>query len=229
MNIKLEKEYLERVSKIAQNKELQAIEYELCKKNPYHWLVNWVFTVDNHDRNQPIKRFPNKEYVKRLVEIWLHEPLLLVPKSRQMMISWLYCALYLWDTQFSPGRLTFFQSKKEENANDLVLRAKFIYDKQPGFLKKYRVNPSNIGKHIYCKMEFPEIQSTIRGIPQGGDQIRMYTASGILADEMAFQGEAEAAYTAAKPTIDGGGRFTGVSTAEPGFFCDMVFDVVEVD
>ena len=102
--------------------------------------------------------------------------------------------------------------------------------KLDGFtLKKFRVNPSNLGKHIYCKLEFPDISSMIKGIPEGGDQIRMHTSSGIFSDEMGFQPEAEAAYTAAKPTIDGGGRFTGVSTAEPGFFADMVDDLVEVE
>ncbi len=43
-------------------------------------------------------------------------------------------------------------------------------------------------------------------------------------DETAFQEEAEDAYTAAIPTIEGGGKYTMVSTAHPGFFEAMVFD-----
>jgi len=212
-----------------ESKELQEVEYQLCKKDPWYWLTTWAYTLDSHDREDPIKKFPDTGYLKHLTEVWLDEKLLLVPKSRQMMVSWLFCALYLWDTQFYPGRLNFFQSKKEEDADSLVKRAKFIYDKQPAFLKKYKVNPSNLGKHTYCKFELPEISSMIKGIPEGGHQIRMHTSSGIFSDEMGFQPEAEDAYTAAKPTIDGGGRFTGVSTAEPGFFADMVDDIVEVE
>ena len=44
------------------------------------------------------------------------------------------------------------------------------------------------------------------------------TIYGIFSDEMAFQADAEDAYTGALPTIKGGGRFTGVSSANPGFF-----------
>ena len=155
-----------------------------------------------------------------------------------MMMSWFFTTAYLWDTQFHHGRLTFFQSKREEDADDLVRRAKFVYDHEPSFLKRYKLvgrfydlnaNPQHGGQHTYGKLAFPEINSEIRGIAQGGDIIRMHTASGILSDEMAFQPEAMAAYTAAKPTISSMGRFTGVSTAEDNtFFESMCFDNVEI-
>lgn len=228
-------EYLQKVSK---SKELQDIEWWNCYNDPYYFLTNWAFTLDVHDREQSIKPFPDKTYIKVLVDIWLKHKLLLVPKSRQMMMSWLFTTLYLWDTQFYHGKLTFFQSKKADDADDLVKRAKFVWDHEPNFLKRYylegkfhnlNVNPQHNGQHTQNKMTFPEINSEIRGIPEGGDVIRMHTASGILADEMAFQPEAKSAYTAAKPTISSKGRFTGVSTAEDGtFFEDMVMDQIEV-
>jgi len=53
----------------------------------------------------------------------------------------------------------------------------------------------------------------------------MHTASGIFADEMAFQEQAEDAFTAARPTFLGGGRFTGVSTPNfRNFWYRMVYD-----
>ncbi len=230
---------VDHLMKIKESQDLQDLEYGLCKKSPYHWLTHWARTLDSHDNENPIKTFPDKEYLKVIVKIWLENKLLLVPKSRQMMISWVICALYLWDTQFHTAKLTFFQSKREEDADDLVRRAKFIYDHQPAFLKRYfdgskwinvRANPQvPQGRHVFCKLSFPDIHSEIRGIPQGGDIIRMQTCSGIFADEMAFQPEAKDAYTAAKPTLSAQGRFTGVSTAEDNsFFEDMVFDKVEV-
>ena len=136
-----------------------------------------------------------------------------------MMITWLIVALYLHDAQFNQGRYIFFQSKKEKDANALIERAKFIYNHQPYFLKQ----PV---KSIYCEIHFPEINSKIVGIPQGGDQIRMHTASGIFMDEAAFMYQAEEAFTAAKPSIDGGGRITMVSSANPGFFEALVNDKV---
>ena len=243
--------YLEKIEKIQASEALQNIEYEKCRRDPWYWMENWVFTLDSHDTNNPIKKFPCADYLKVLTYIWAGPSiypeyetalkellsknemdeiflnwsnLMAVPKSRQMKVSWWACAVYLWNAQFCPGANIFFQSKKEEDADNLIKRSKFMYDHQPFFLKRYQVNPGNRGEHTYCKLEFPEINSSIKGIPEGGDQIRMHTATGIFADEMAFQPSAEDAFTAAKPTIDGGGRFTAVSTANPGFFHLIVDD-----
>jgi hypothetical protein len=226
------------LQKLKESPELQDLEWWKCHDDPYHWLTHWAMTLDVHDRDNPVKVFPEKEYIKIIVATWLKENRLLIPKTRQMMMSWLFTSLYLWDTQFHRGRLTFFQSKKLEDADDLVKRAKFVLDHEPKFLKRFPdgktwhelvYNPQNQGKHIEGKLQFPGIYSEIRGIPEGGEIIRMHTASGILEDEMAYQPEARKAYTAAKPTISSQGRFTGVSTAEDStFFEAMVFDLVEV-
>lgn len=198
---------------------LQAVELEKCRRAPWHWLTNYVWTLDSHDRKTPLRRFPNREYLKELVRIWQEEKLLLIPKSRQMMITWLMVALHLHDAQFYAGRCIFFQSKKEEDAAALIERAKFIYDHQPAWMKEPAQKKS-------CEIFFPEKNSRIKGIPQGADQIRSYTASGIFIDEAAFQPGAREAFTAAKPSIDGGGRITMVSSANPGFFETLVNDKV---
>lgn len=228
---------LEYIKKLQENPKLQDLEWGQCASDPYHFLTHWAYTLDVHDPNNSIKTFPEKEYIKILIDLWLKDNLLLVPKTRQMMISWIFTSLYLWDTQFHKGRLTFFQSKKADDADDLVQRAKFVWDHEPKFLRRYYsdgqlktlvCNPQHNGQAVYCKMNFPDINSEIRGIPEGGDVIRMHTASGILSDEMAFQPEAQAAYTAARPTISSKGRFTGVSTAEDNtFFQSLVFDQLE--
>lgn len=229
---------VEELKRIKENQSLQDLEWYECKDDPYYFLTNWAYTLDAHDDENPMKPFPEKDYIKFLVEKWLDYPLLLVPKSRQMMVSWIFTGLYLWDTQFHFGRLTFFQSKKADDANDLVKRAKTIWDNEPSFLKRYRedgvwkgltCNPQNQGNHVYNMMTFPEIKSEIRGIPEGGDVIRMQTASGILEDEMAFQPEAKNAFTAAKPTLSAKGKFTGVSTPEDNtFFESAVFDLFDM-
>ena len=185
--------------------------------HPWHWIREMAWTRDEHDRENPVKRFPDKDYLRALCELWYVERLLLVPKSRQLMVTWLFTACYLWDTQFGQERLNFFQSKKEEDADRIVGRAWFIYDHQPAWIKA--IFPA---EYTYCHLRFKKSGSEIWGVPQGGDQIRSHTASGIFSDEIGFQPEAEDAYSGAKPTIDGGGRFTGVSSANPGFFQFLV-------
>jgi len=229
---------IEYLQKLKESQKLRDIEWGLCYDNPYYWMTTWAYTLDSHDPENPIKTFPEKEYIKILVDLWLTKPLLLIPKTRQLMMSWIFTALYLWDTQFHVGRLSFFQSKKADDADDLVKRAKFIYDHEPRFLKRYYengsfhdliCNPQHGGQHTQGKFVLPQIYSEIRGIPEGGDIIRGYAASGIFEDEMAFQPESSDAYTAAKPTLSSIGRFTGVSTAEDStFFDDMVYDLIDI-
>jgi len=229
---------LEYLKKLKNDSRLQDIEWQTCHDDPYYFLINWAKTLDVHDNDNPIKCFPDKEYIKILVDLWFKEKLLLIPKSRQMMMSWLFTTLYGWDTFFHHARMTFFQSKKAEDADDILKRTKFVWDHMPVFLKRYYkngqfhellCNPQHKGQHVSGRMIFPDINSEIRAIPEGGDVIRMHVASGILSDEMAFQPEARNAWTAAKPTISSKGRWTGVSTAEHGtFFEDIVFDNIEI-
>jgi hypothetical protein len=185
-----------------------------------------VWTVDEHDETSPIKRFPiqgecpEAEYLARLVDTWRKSYLFLIEKSRQMLVTWLMVACHLWLAQFNDGKLVFFQSKKEEDADSNLERAKFIYDHQPFWL---RMHPET---RKYCHLDWPDRHSRIWAIAQGPDVIRQYTASAIFSDEMAFQERAEDAFIAAKPTIDGGGRFSGTSSAYPGFFEELCRDRV---
>jgi hypothetical protein len=191
---------------------------ELARRDPWVFVTNFCQTLDSHDRVTPIKPFPGRAYLKDLTRLWVDSPLLAVAKSRQMLATWLFVCLYLWEAITTPGRLIFLQSKREEdaigNANaatGLLGRMRFVLNRLPASLRpayKATVN----------KIEFTGNHSTVWAIPQGPDILRQHTASGILSDEMAFQYLAEEAYTAAIPTVENGGRFTALSTANPGFF-----------
>lgn len=176
------------------------------------FIFKYVFTLDPHDKKMPIKRFPQYPYIESMIETWEKEDLLLILKSRQMMASWLFVALMLWDAMFNKGRTIFFVSKKEQDAGfdsqlSLLSRALFIYERLPVSLQvpfKKTLKPP--------KLEFPGNHSSIMGMSQDSEGLRQYTASRILSDEMAFQERAEQAYTAMKPTLDGGGALVGIST-----------------
>lgn len=195
---------------------------QLVRTDPWEFL-KVVFTLDPADKINPIKRFPvHLDYLKYYTRLWQKYPKILVPKSRRMKMSWINICLYTWDTAFHIGRHNAFVSKKEDDSDDLVEKAKFVLEHLD-----FEVFPKEFVPKIektFNSLSFPEINSKIEGYPSGADQLRQYTFSGILADEMAFWDEAEKMYSAAVPTLEGGGRFTGVSSPAPGFFKKLVND-----
>ena len=190
--------------------------------------LNFVWTLDEHDEGRPIKRFPSHEEMPALwdlARVWWHEPLVIVAKSRQVLVSWLFVSLHLMDAMLNRGRRVFFQSKKEADAIALVERARHIYDWFPAEIRP-RVIPKAAGavSGKPPRLRFVGRQSEIVAFPQGADQVRSYTFSSGFCDEAGFMDEFEGAYGAVKPTIDGGGRLTVVSSASPGFFQDLYED-----
>ena len=206
------------------DKALLQKETQRASEDCQFFIKRFVYTLDEHDAENPIKKFPDKEYLWDLVDLFLNERLLLIEKSRQMLATWMMVACHLWWVMFKPGQRIFFQSKKEHDANNLIDRAKFIYDHLP---EEMREQYSCKEPRAYLKFEFPKWHSIIEGTPQGGDILRQYTASRLFSDELAFQERAAEAYQAAKPTLDGGGYFTGVSSANfKNFFYLLVKDKV---
>jgi hypothetical protein len=198
----------------------------LYRTDPWAFCTDCVYTLDQADEKEPVKKFPSHfDYLKLYTRVWQKERLIAVPKSRRMFISWVNIALYTWDTAFHIGKFNAFVSKKEDDADELVKRSKFILDNIPEdklprqFIPKY--------EYVFGKLRFPEINSMIQGFPQGADQLRQFTFSGIFGDEMVFWENAQAMYAASFPTLEGGGRFTAVSSPGPGFFRRIVFDQID--
>lgn len=199
---------------------------------PWAFLRECVFTLNQvvEDRD-PIQPYPSYlEYLKFLTHLWLNERRIAVPKSRRMFCSWNFISLYLHDTIFREGRFNGFVSKKETDAGELVARAEFIYQSIPTWriprllLPKLKDNRMSIKT---TSLDFEDINSKIQGFPQGADQLRQFTLSGILGDECAFWQQARKFYSASKPTLDGGGRMTLISSRSPGFFKNIVFDQMD--
>lgn len=200
-------------------------------RNPWGFLRDCVFTLDQVDALFPIKPFPSDlEYLEFLTALWQKHKKLGIPKSRRMTCSWNFISLYTHDTMFNQGRFTGFVSKKEDDAADLVSRAEFIYHHIPEWRIPKALLPTikngKMGKQPPI-LEFEEINSKIQGFPQGADQLRQYTLSGILGDECAFWPDAQKFFSASAPTLEGGGRMTLISSRSPGFFKKIVFDQLD--
>jgi phage FluMu gp28-like protein len=107
---------------------------------------------------------------------------------------------------------------KEEDAANLVFNSEWA-------ASRISFMESNLPEQLrsdcasaYGKLFFRDTGSRIWGIPEGGDQIRSYTASLIVSDEAAFQPEFEQAWKAANPSIKGGGKMIVVSSARSGAY-----------
>jgi len=198
--------------------------WERARNDLYYFLANFVYTMDEHDLINPVKKLPfsQKEYLQLLAREWLTHPRLLIPKSRQIMVTWTMLSCYLWDTMFNYGRLNFVQSKKEEDSDRHIERTNFIYEHIPA--DYLALKPPAL--KTYCHLKFPTLKSEMWGIPQGVDVGRQHTLSGIFVDEMSVQDNAETTYTSLLPALIGGGRFTGVATSNgKEFFYGLVHDL----
>lgn len=207
--------------------------FQLFRNDPWEFLSHCVYTLDQVDAETPIKQFPyHREYLEFYVRCWQAGLHLAVPKSRRMTMSWTSIALYFWDTMFKKGRFNAFVSKKEDDAGELVSRAEFIYNHIPEEMIPRALLPKIKGGRMKQKppvLEFAELDSKIQGFPTGADQLRQFTFSGIMSDETVFQPDVTKFYASSRPTLDGGGRMTLISSVGPGFFKRLVFDTLNKD
>jgi phage FluMu gp28-like protein len=187
-------------------------EESILALDPFDFIFKYCHTLDPHDFTNPIKKIPDFPYIRQLIDVFLKNNLIAVVKSRQLLVTWLFCAIHVWLCAYHKGQYVFFISRKEADAGfdtplSLCSRALFICQHLPK-----EVRPQILKSLQPPVLRFPKTFSTIQGVSQDSDALRQYTASSVLLDEMAFQEHANEAYAAIKPTIDGGGRLVCVST-----------------
>lgn len=196
---------------------------ELITEHPWAAIEEgWVWTLDAVDLRTPIKQFPNEPWLREVTEIWLKEPLTAWPKTRRMKMSWVMSWNHLWLAAFHEGAQVYFQSETEDKSNHLITGCEFMWKHLP---QEELVLPKlKGGRSFWCVMEWPGIYSAIRGCAQGPNQLRGPTATAVFADEIAFWPQGRASLGAFKPTAEGGGKVTLVSSALGGFWKDLCFD-----
>jgi hypothetical protein len=217
-------------------------------EDPWAWVSECCFTVDELDAVHPIKPFPvaacvscrkylghaDREkcpqcgeppkpmaYLEHLTRTWWKaDPnILIVAKSRRMMLSWLFCALHTYLAWRQPHAKVFICSDSEKKSAELLDRCQGLLERLP----EDRCARPKLHRTIAPPvLTFEETGAMIYGIPEGSEALRQYTASAILADEFAHWAWPRASYTAFKPCVDGGGRLTLLSSAAPGFFAELI-------
>lgn len=200
------------------------------RTDPWLWAVDNVNTLDQVDKIRPIKPFPRftekreDDYMNWYYERLKVEPLIALVKHRRMLITWGSLTFLTHEILHYEGRFIAIVSKKEEDADDLVQRCYFIYTNIKE-RKKDLLMPE--AKYKYTEMVVPELNSIIKAVPQGPDQLRQYTCSRIFGDEVITWPEARATFVAMRPTLEGGGQVALVSTRKPGFFKQLIEDTLD--
>jgi hypothetical protein len=232
----------------------QALMSERCRRDAHFflWDAKVIYSKDEHDATNPVKLFPDIPYLRGVLDCLLVSGRLTIPedaeyalgagitletltamyrsgicfieKSRDVFATNLTCGYLLWRARAYDHQLLMVQSRKEEDAANLVFvkephvaRISFMEDHLPSYLRRTAWPRSG----AYARLYFDN-GSQIWGIPEGGDVIRSNHPSVIFADEAAFQPEFGGSYTAALPAVKGGGQYIAVSSANPGEFYELV-------
>lgn len=215
---------LARLLEPAERIELESLVAELdrrevlarCSKDCLHWLQHWTATEDDHwleKGTHPEAPFPDKPYFAPILEAFQQDSVVFVPKSREMMTSWLACGFIAWMVRWHPQLTWVLQTVKEKKAAKLVNYCRILLANQPAWMRAGNVVVSD------NTMELTVAQGgSILGIPGGADQIRMHHPYGYLMDEAAHLPESEACYNVAKPVVK---KLIAISTAAPGWFGRM--------
>ena len=200
----------------------------LCKgtqaRSPFSdtmdFLTRAVWTVD--EARGEVRQFPAElEYIRYIVEERVKHPLFAIEKSRRMLVTWTFCAVYLYDVLTERNHADFIACRKLEASCELLGRMVAIYDHIPESVwgnKPGLVRHAGYSGKGYRRLDCPENNSFVEAVAEGKDQLRQYTASNILLDEFGFWQKAEESWGALRPTVEGGGHVDMVSTPELGAF-----------
>jgi hypothetical protein len=188
--------------------------------DPWAFVRDCVWTRD--EATGMVRRYPPHEYAELLVRRWQNTPILVIAKSRRMVVTWLFVAVNYWLARFTPLTKIAFMARKlgrteTEGSAELVRRAHFIHRHTPASL------PAVECEYSIGLLRFPN-GSEIVALGEGEEQARQHTFTSVLADEVSFWDHAFETWVALRPTIEGGGRITAVSSAGPGFFRDLCHD-----
>ncbi|MBM3325280.1 MAG: hypothetical protein FJY66_06390, partial [Calditrichaeota bacterium] len=175
-----------------------------CSGDPWHFLTKHVWT---QDPARGVARYPNFKFLRELISNAERERSLLVPKSRQMVVTWTVVAYFVWRMLFRGPGVFLFISRSERCAEEVLLRAQFILDRLPAYMQPKR--QANSREEI----ALTGVGSRLLSLPAVPDAPRMHSPAGVFWDEMAFTPFDEQIWGALKPALESGGRFIGVSTS----------------
>ncbi len=167
-----------------------------------HFVASHVWIADGGGT-----RFVPWSWQVRLARVWRERRQVVILKARQLGVSWLAAAYALWMALTERGALVLLVSQTESDAVELLGKVQFIFDHLPEFLKPDSRN------NLRC-LKFPDLHSAIVALPSTRRAGRGRTARLVIADEHSQHDWAEANFAALQPTMEAGGQFVILATAD---------------
>jgi hypothetical protein len=184
-------------------------------RGPMYWLRNWTKTEDFQWQSRGIPAteakapFPFKphpgydiDYMDVVMRYLLTERELYIPKTREMMTSWLVVGYITWMCQFFVSTGWIGQSESLEKAKGLIKYSNTLYSNQPDWMRLRFPLAGHAGKEegTLTKVEWAH-GSWFTGVPQGERQLASKHPYGYFNDESAHQPGWEAAKDIAAPAV----------------------------
>ncbi len=132
----------------------------------------------------------------QLLALWVIHRLAVVLKARQLGVSWLAAIYALWFAIRRPGQVVLLISQRQDDADKLLEKVAFVYERLPAWRPKADVSTRTI--------RFPGLGSEIESLPATERVGRSRTASLVVLDEHAHQPFARKILLALKPVAEKG-------------------------
>lgn len=114
-----------------------------------------------------------------LLAVWATLPRCVTLKARQLGVSWLAAIFALWSAIRKPGQSILLISKGQDDADKLLAKVAFVYERLPAWKPRAVVNIRSIA--------FPGLGSEIQALPATPSVGRSRTATLVILDEHAHQ------------------------------------------
>lgn len=203
-------------------------------RGPMYWIRNWTKTEDYQwqakglEKESATSPFPYKphpeaitdwDYLDWVMKYILIEKELYIPKTREMMTSWLVCAYITWHCQFFPAIGWLAQSEKDDKAQGLIKYSNILYRNQPDWLRAHFPLKRHNEEGTKHRVDWAN-GSWFKALAQGQRQSASDHPHGWFNDESAHQPAWKAALNIAKPAVRQVICVSSAAASDFGIECD---------
>ncbi len=168
--------------------------------DPLHWLRHHTKTQDEQDKENPYKPFPDRPYFHAVKELWDLEQVVMIEKSRTMMISWLIAGFCFHQiANFQPSKCIFW-SDTEAHAQTPLNYCWTLWEQSAPFLQARWPLDRPRKQQSETRLELKDGGQLIALPGKNPEAIRSEHPSIVVIDEASLVESFKAAYSIAVAT-----------------------------